>query len=156
MSSSDEVANPGLIRPPIVYAVAVFSGLVFDYCWPIGLPLGIAGPVLGFLALVAAVTLFILTQREFRSAHTPLPGNRPTTSVVQTGPFRISRNPIYVAFSLLGISVALWTNSLWVLVALGLAAGVMQFVVIPREERYLEDKFGAEYSAYKSSVRRWL
>lgn len=69
---------------------------------------------------------------------------------------RFSRNPIYLAFSLLVAAIACWANSIWLLGTLATAAGVMHFVVIPREEHYLERRFGAEYLTYKAQVRRWL
>lgn len=85
-----------------------------------------------------------------------MPGNRPTIRIVRTGPYRWSRNPIYLSFSLLQLGVAFWVNSLWLLVTLILGMAVMSFVVIPREEQYLERRFPSDYSAYKASVRRWL
>ena len=72
------------------------------------------------------------------------------------GPYRWSRNPIYVSFSLLQLGIAFWVNSLWVLVTLLPAVAVMSFVVIPREEQYLETRFPSDYSAYRRFVRRWL
>ncbi|WP_255215234.1 MULTISPECIES: methyltransferase family protein [Paraburkholderia] len=87
---------------------------------------------------------------------TPVPGNRPTTAIVSKGPFRYSRNPIYLAFSLLQLGMAFSINSLWLLVTLVPAVALMSLVVIPREERYLERRFPSEYLAYKASVRRWL
>jgi protein-S-isoprenylcysteine O-methyltransferase Ste14 len=74
---------------------------------------------------------------------------------VRTGPYRFSRNPIYLAFTLLQLGIAIWVNSLWILATL-MASVALMHIVIAREERYLERKFGAEYVAYKSSVRRWL
>lgn len=85
-----------------------------------------------------------------------MPGNRPTTAIVHAGPYRFSRNPIYLAFSLFQLGLALWINSLWMLIALFASIAVMSFVVIPREERYLASRFPSEYAAYKSAVRRWL
>ncbi|MGF6541646.1 protein-S-isoprenylcysteine O-methyltransferase Ste14 [Paraburkholderia youngii] len=85
-----------------------------------------------------------------------MPGNRPTTAIVSKGPFRYSRNPIYLAFSLLQLGMAFSINSLWLLVTLVPAVALMSLVVIPREERYLERRFPSEYLAYKASVRRWL
>jgi protein-S-isoprenylcysteine O-methyltransferase Ste14 len=76
--------------------------------------------------------------------------------IVASGPYRLSRNPIYLAFSLLLLSLALWIDTVWLLLALGVAMGLMNFVVIPREERYLEARFPAEYIRCKASVRRWL
>jgi len=110
----------------------------------------------GVLIAVLAVTLFIWSIRTFHSAGTPVPGNRPTTTIVKVGPYRFSRNPIYLAFSLFQIGIALGVNDAWILVTLVPAISITSFVVIPREERYLEERFGEEYAGYKASVRRWL
>jgi protein-S-isoprenylcysteine O-methyltransferase Ste14 len=84
-----------------------------------------------------------------------VPGNRPTT-IVRTGPYRYSRNPIYLSFSLFQLGVAIWVSSLWILVSLVAAVALMSFVVTPREERYLEGRFPSKYSSCRNSVRRWL
>jgi protein-S-isoprenylcysteine O-methyltransferase Ste14 len=106
--------------------------------------------------VLVAVALFLSAVRTFRTAGTPVPGNRPTTMIVCTGPYRWSRNPIYLSFSLLQLGVACWVNSLWLLVTLIPAVVLMSFVVIPREEQYLETHFPSDYLPYKASVRRWL
>ena len=106
--------------------------------------------------MLVAVVLFLSAVRTFRRAGTPVPGNRPTTTIVRTGPYRYSRNPIYLSFSLLQLGVAFWVNSLWLLVTLMPAVALMAFVVIPREEHYLETRFPSDYLPYKASVRRWL
>ena len=151
-----DVANLGLVRPPLVYLGSILLGLLLHFAWllpllrhPVGAPIG-AGVVL------MAVGLFIAAVRTFRAAGTPVPGNRPTTSIVRTGPYRFSRNPIYLAFSAFQIGLALWVDSLWLLVTLLPALALMSFWVIPREERYLEARFHSEYLPYRSSVRRWL
>ena len=87
---------------------------------------------------------------------TPVRGNQPTTNIVRSGPYRFSRNPIYSAFTLLQLGIATVSASLWVLVAVVPAVAFIGLRVIPREEQYLEAKFGDEYLKYKSSVRRWL
>ncbi|HEV8615619.1 MAG TPA: isoprenylcysteine carboxylmethyltransferase family protein, partial [Methylomirabilota bacterium] len=86
----------------------------------------------------------------------PVPARKPTTVIVRTGPYRFSRNPIYLAFSLLQLGIAIWTNSVWLLATLVGAVALIHYVVIPREEQYLERRFGAQYLSYKVSVRRWL
>jgi len=73
-----------------------------------------------------------------------------------SGPFRLSRNPLYLAFTALGLSAAVFAGSAWAIGTVVLAVGVMQWVVIPREERYMTQRFRDEYVAYMSSVRRWL
>jgi protein-S-isoprenylcysteine O-methyltransferase Ste14 len=148
-------ANLGMARPPVIYLTAILVGLVLHFAWPIRFAPGVARPF-GALIAVFAVALFIWSIRTFRLAGTPVPGNRPTTTIVKAGPYRFSRNPIYLAFSLFQTGIALAVNDAWLLVTLLPALSVMSFVVIPREERYLEARFAEEYAAYKASVRRWL
>ena len=111
---------------------------------------------LGVPLVVIAVALFAYSVSTFRAAGTPVPARKPTTIIVRTGPYRFSRNPIYLAFSLVQLGIAIWANSVWLLATLGGAVILIHCVVIPREEQYLERKFGAQFLAYKASVRRWL
>ena len=151
-----EVANEGIARPPWVYLGAIALGLALHAAWPVGLlPRAVSAP-LGAAAVLAAVALFFAAVRTMRAAGTPVPGDRPTTAIVRSGPYRFSRNPIYLSFSLLQLGVAFWFNSLWLLVTLVPAVALMSLVVIPREERYLETRFPSEYLPYKTAVRRWL
>jgi len=151
-----EVANLGPMRPPLIYLGAIVLGLLLHFAWPARLvPRAVSAP-LGCIAVLVAVALFLYAVRTFRTAGTPVPGNRPTTTIVRTGPYRWSRNPIYLSFSLLQLGLAFWVNSLWLLVTLVPAVALMSLVVIPREERYLETRFPSDYLPYKASVRRWL
>ena len=156
MTPVPEVANLGVVRPPLVYLAAIVIGLVLGFAWPIAfLPPGFATPVGSALVLIAAM-LFFYSTAEFRAAGTPVPGNRPTTAIVSTGPYRYSRNPIYVAFTVVQTGLAAWTNELWMIATLVAAVALIGTVVIPREEKYLEGKFGNEYLGYKATVRRWI
>jgi protein-S-isoprenylcysteine O-methyltransferase Ste14 len=151
-----EVANRGIMRPPLIYLGAIALGLLLHFAWTIRLvPPAVSVP-LGSTVVLVAVALFLWAVRTFWTAGTPVPGNRPTTTIVRTGPYRYSRNPIYLSFSLLQLGVAFWVNSLWLLVTLMPAVALMSFVVIPREEHYLESRFPSDYLPYKASVRRWL
>jgi protein-S-isoprenylcysteine O-methyltransferase Ste14 len=151
-----EVANLGILRLPFVYLAAVGLGLLLHFAWPVRLVSpAVSGP-LGGTAVLVAVALFLWAVRTLRSAGTPLPGNRPTSTIVRTGPYRYSRNPIYLSFSLLQLGLAFWVNSLWLLVTLMPALALMSLVVIPREEHYLESRFPSEYLPYKVAVHRWL
>jgi protein-S-isoprenylcysteine O-methyltransferase Ste14 len=151
-----EAANLGLVRPPLVYATAIVLGLVVHVLWPVHIAPHSLGMPVGALLTLAAVALFIYAVRTFRAAGTPIPGNQPTTTIVRAGPYRFSRNPIYCAFSLFQLGLAVCVNSLGLLLTLIPAIALMSFVVIPREERYLEMRFPSEYVSYKASVRRWL
>jgi protein-S-isoprenylcysteine O-methyltransferase Ste14 len=150
------VANLGLARPPLIYLGSILGGLLLHAVWPLPMIRSAMTAPIGVAAVLLGVGLFVAAFRAFRAAGTPVPGNRPTTCIVRSGPYRFSRNPIYLAFSVLQLGIALWAGSSWLLVALVLALAVMSFVVIPREERYLEARFPSEYVPYKNSVRRWL
>ena len=149
-------ANLGPVRPPLVYLASILLGLLLHLAWPLPLVQQPVGALIGAGVVLMAVGLFITAVRTFRAAGTPVPGNRPTTTIVRTGPYRFSRNPIYLAFSALQVGIALWVGSLWLLITLVPALALMSFWVIPREERYLGARFSSEYRSYKSSVRRWL
>lgn len=149
-------ANLGLIRPPLVYLGSIGLGLLVHLFWPVPwLPASVRVPIGATLVFVACV-LFASAVRAFRKANTPIPGNRPTTTIVRSGPYRFSRNPIYLAFTLFQVGLAAWVNTLGVLLTLVPALALMVLVVIPREERYLEARFPSEYLPYKRAVRRWL
>ena len=151
-----DVANFGLVRPPIVYLGSIALGLLVHLFWPAQfLPSSVGVPV-GILLVLVAGALFISAVRTLRKAGTPIPGNRPTTTIVRAGPYSFSRNPIYLAFTLFQASVAAGVNSLAVLLTLLPALALMALVVIPREERYLGARFPSEYLPYKRAVRRWL
>jgi protein-S-isoprenylcysteine O-methyltransferase Ste14 len=151
-----DVANYGFVRPPVIYLAAILVGVVLDLLQPLRwLPAGAAAS-LGIPLVLVAIALFVASTRRFKVAGTPVPGNRAATAIVQSGPYRLSRNPIYLAFSILVLGLACWLNSLWLLATLAAAVSLMAFVVIPREEHYLERRFGAEYLGYKARVRRWL
>ena len=151
-----DVANLGLVRPPFVYMGSIGLGLLVHLLWPVRLlPSSISMPI-GVTLVLGAGALFMSSVRTFRKAGTPVPGNRPTTIIVRTGPYRFSRNPIYLAFTLFQLGLAAWLNSLGVLLAVLPALALMALVVVPREERYLEARFPSEYPPYKREVRRWL
>jgi protein-S-isoprenylcysteine O-methyltransferase Ste14 len=150
------VANLGVVRPPLVYLVSILTGVALELAWPLPFVPRAVAAQLGSLLVLAAVVLFFSSVRRFRAAGTPVPGNRPAAAVVRGGPYRFSRNPIYLAFSLLHLGIAVWVDSVWLLATLIGAVALMASVVIPREERYMERRFGAEYRDYKGAVRRWL
>jgi protein-S-isoprenylcysteine O-methyltransferase Ste14 len=150
------VANLGVFRPPLIFLASIVAGLALHWAWPRPLLSGMSARPLGIVFIAAAVLLFGYSAKLFRAAGTPVPARKPTTAIVKAGPYRISRNPIYLAFSLLQLGIAIWAGSWWLVLTLAGAVAILNAVVIPREERYLEAKFGAEYRAYKAAVRRWL
>lgn len=150
------VANLGLLRPPLVYMTSLASGAVMHLAMPLPfLPATLAG-ALGVPLVAVAIALFSYSVAQFRAAGTPVPARKPTTVIVRTGPYHFSRNPIYLSFSVFQLGIAIAVNSVWLLATLVGAVALIHYVVIPREEQYLERKFGAQYLDYKAAVRRWL
>lgn len=111
---------------------------------------------IGGAILVLAVILGLVCVVGFTRAGTNVPVHQPTTAIVTTGPYRYSRNPIYVALTLLYLGIILMDTNLWGIPALLPVLYLMTTGVILREEAYLEKKFGQEYLDYKDRTGRWL
>jgi len=155
-NAAQDVARLGLVRPPLVYLISLVMGALIQLVTPLPfLRQALAVPV-GSSLVVVAIALFSYAVAKLRAAGTPVPARKPTTVIVRTGPYGFSRNPIYLAFSLFQLGISVWVNSLWLLVTLVGAAALIHSFVIPREEQYMERRFGPDYLDYKASVRRWL
>jgi APA family basic amino acid/polyamine antiporter len=156
MSSPANDTAGVLIRPPLLYLCSLLAGGALEWLVPLPVfPAWTESP-LGPVLIAVALVLFVLAVREFARARTPIPTNEPTQAIVRSGPYRVSRNPIYLAFTLLHLGIALWVNGGWLLAALVATTAILRFGVIAREERYLERRFGDAYLDYKRSVRRWI
>jgi protein-S-isoprenylcysteine O-methyltransferase Ste14 len=155
--SPEAADNPGVAAPPpLVYLVAIVVGAALERVWRWKLPTGRWGTVVGALLIVAAIVLIGSALSQFKRAETSPKPHKPTKAIVTSGPFRFTRNPIYVAFTLAQLGIALMTASGWILALLVPALLFIRVGVIAREERYLERKFGEEYVRYKRAVRRWM
>jgi protein-S-isoprenylcysteine O-methyltransferase Ste14 len=154
-ATKDDGPIQGLLRPPVVFLAAILSGIALNQAWRLRFMPSSDGLVGAFVTL-GAVLLFLFSLREFRSAGTSVRGNERASAIVRTGPYRFSRNPIYLSFVLLELGLSIWLNDLWLLITLVPAAGFIAMVVIPKEERYLERSFRDQYASYKTTVRRWI
>lgn len=110
---------------------------------------------IGIGALVLGMVLFPALQ-SFRRANTSPKPWKPTTALVTDGPYRLTRNPMYLGFTLLYLGISFWVNSAWPLFFLPLILVIMQRAVIAREEAYLETLFGDDYRVCRRRVRRWI
>lgn len=145
------------IWPPVALGVPLGTGLVLTATEgdPVSLPDDASRWVGG--VLIAAFCLWngwtLLVMATHRTS--VLPGG-PTRLILQRGPFRVSRNPLYVGLIVLAAGLALIVPSTWGLLSLPVGIGALRWGAIAAEERYLAAKFGAEYDAYRARVRRWL
>lgn len=148
---------PGvLVRPPLLYLAALGLGFGLDGGWPAAVLPGSVQYVLGGALVVLGLATAALAIRRFVAAGTHVQTQKPSTTVVTDGPYRFSRNPIYLGLTGITAGIGIAADSPWVLLMLVPALAVMRYGVIAREERYLERKFGEDYRRYKARVRRWL
>lgn len=150
--------NPGVIaHPPLIYLIGLLAGLGLDWLWPAAFFADAAWQyAIGAVVIVVSFMIVIPAFWRFHRAGTNVPTSRPSTTVVTSGPYRYSRNPIYVSMTVLIVGIGITVDSAWILAQLVPVLIVMRYGVIAREEAYLERKFGDEYRRYKASVRRWI
>jgi protein-S-isoprenylcysteine O-methyltransferase Ste14 len=145
-----------LVLPPLVYGAAFAMGLLLHLVFPIYILPTTLSRGIRVVCVLVSLPLALLTLPALSSAHTPVDPMKPTTALVTDGPFRYSRNPIYVALTLLYLGMAFLVNALWILLLVVPVLLVIHYGVIAREEVYLARKFGDAYCQYTAQVRRWL
>ncbi len=149
--------SPGVIAiPPLIFGAFLAAGLVLEYLFPWPMLAQIVQYSAGGVVILGSFVLMPGTLMRFRRAGTHLDVRKPTNAIITGGPYRVSRNPIYLSMMLLYLGIGLMVDGLWVILLAVPLAVVIHHGVILREERYLEQKFGAEYLAYRGSVRRWI
>jgi protein-S-isoprenylcysteine O-methyltransferase Ste14 len=145
------------VRPPIAWALAILAGLGLDWVYPLPfLPASVPAAWVGAAIFALGLALAIAAIATIRKSGSNVETVKPTTTVIDSGPYGFTRNPIYMGMFLGLIGLAVGLDSLWLLLTLALFYLVIRHGVVAREEDYLERKFGAVYLEYKSRVRRWL
>ncbi len=148
----------GIIPPPILFFTLALIGFIakwllpFDlifHTWPTRLIIGM--PLFMLSGLIAINALIIMKKNE-----TAINYNNPSTKFIIEGPFRFTRNPLYLSLLLVMGSIAIIANSAWHIITLVLLFLIFNYGVVAREEHYLENSFGGEYIQYKNKVRRWI
>ena len=149
--------NPGVwFLPPLWYGLAVLMGVLLDRRWPLPITSRPLTTIAGVFFLLGWMALAFLSIGRFRRSQTSIVPIRPAGALVLSGPYRYTRNPMYVSLALLTIACGLFFATWWPMVLLvPTLALVQQFVILP-EERYLRRRFGTEYENYTRRVRRWL
>jgi len=149
--------SPGIkFPPPVIYVLFTYAGAKLDHV--ISLSIGITVPLTYWLTGITIVFMagfLIYMEVLYKKRQTnPLPWAS-TSNIIKSGPYAISRNPIYLVMSLIHLAGAFYYNSYWPLIMLIPSVPIM-IIFIKKEEKYLEEKFGDEYLSYKSEVRRWF
>jgi len=147
------------VFPPAIYLAGLAVGFGIQWLWPVHIvpvTFAFAARLFGIVLLVAWLTLAIWALLTFKRAGTTPHPMHPVTALAVSGPYRFTRNPMYLSFVFMNLGLGFVMNAFWAVVLVPVVMIVVQRMVIEREERYLARKFGAEYLAFKARVRRWL
>jgi protein-S-isoprenylcysteine O-methyltransferase Ste14 len=149
--------NPGVrFPPPVLHAAAVVGGYLLNRRWPLPIGSGLLWHLAAWLFVALYIALALGSIGLFWRRHTSIIPNRPATTLVIAGPYRFTRNPMYIGIALLTLALAIFLDTWWPIILLVPVQAILQTVVIAREEEYLRRRFGAEYDAYTRQVRRWI
>ncbi len=145
--------------PPMIYLTATVVGVILGYYRPLPWTQGSPSTVLQGLGAglaLAALLLDLTTVKTFRDHKTTIMPHKGATHLITSGPFAWSRNPIYVANTMLVLAAGFFFANTWLLILAPIAAVLTQKLAIEREEKHLARLFGAEWTTYAARVRRWL
>ena len=148
------------VFPPGVPLFTILLGIGLNWLLPLDLGFGLPTAInywLGGAIVVGAILILgwrsVTLLRRTGQSENPW---KPTTKIVTNGPFRFTRNPMYLQMVLVCIGFSIILANIWILLLTPVGAWILhRFAILP-EEAYLEDKFGEEYASYKRRVRRWL
>jgi protein-S-isoprenylcysteine O-methyltransferase Ste14 len=156
-STSNPSNHAGVwIPPPLFYILPFLLARLLQTVIPLPfLPEGIV-KVVAVLFFAVGSILCVWSIGLFRRSKTSLVPVKPTATLVLSGPYQLSRNPMYLGLLCLYLAATFWLNMVWALVLVPIVIGIVQRIVIEKEERYLEQRFGEMYRQYKARVRRWI
>lgn len=149
--------GPGVrLHPPLIFGISILCGISLDKLYPLAMPFDFHGALYGgiIICIAGAIALWALSQ--FMREGTDVRPDRPDSALLTGGPYRFTRNPLYIVLTLVQLTAAVWLNILWILLLTPLSIIIISRYAIRREERYLEKLFGRQYLDYKKRVRRWL
>lgn len=155
VTSPAERPQPHVSPTPVFVTGFVLTAYVHNIL-PAGLPEPELTTAAGIVLMVAGIAMFVWSLVIFTRARTGIMFHEPACRLIDIGPYAWSRNPQYVGFVAIYLGLALMLNSLWPLVALPFVTALVTRAVIMPEERYLLEKFGADYETYCTRVHRWL
>lgn len=154
MSSERRISPVVRFPPPLMFVLVFLAAIGLQHVVP--LPTSNAPHRLGFVLVVAGVAIALSCVFLFLRTRTTIVPHRTASTLVSVGPYRLTRNPMYVSLTLAYLGVASIRGELWPLVLLPIPLAVLQRVVIPFEEARMREAFRGDFDAYCQRVRRWL
>jgi protein-S-isoprenylcysteine O-methyltransferase Ste14 len=145
------------VPPPVLFFVLLLLGVAVDHFRPLTfLPEGLTVQLLSALSFFAlAVAIGVWAFSTFRRCRTSAEFGEPVSTLVQQGPYRFSRNPLYVALILVLAGFACALNNAWLAIVVPALSVALDRLVVAREERFLSDLLGPDYLSYRARGRRW-
>jgi protein-S-isoprenylcysteine O-methyltransferase Ste14 len=144
------------IVPPVYMLLALLAMLGLHYAIPLAQVVGSPLSYLGLVPLILGITIAATAARMFDRAGTPIRPFERSTKLVTVGPYRYTRNPMYVGLTLILIGAWLLLGSVGAALPIAVFVWIIQSRFIRGEERFLDEIFGDQYRGYKSRVRRWI
>jgi protein-S-isoprenylcysteine O-methyltransferase Ste14 len=149
--------NAGVrVPPPMIWLILQLIGLAIDSAWFRLQLAGAAAMIVGALIFALALYVAVASIPRHKKGGSNIEPWKPTTAIFTDGIYGRSRNPIYLSMLIGFAGIAIAAGSLASVALLAVFWAILQFYVIAREERYLEFKFGQQYSDYRNTVRRWI
>jgi protein-S-isoprenylcysteine O-methyltransferase Ste14 len=143
------------LPPPLIVAVVYAAVWALQRVVPLRFLPGDLHIIPALWLSLGGALIFVTALYALRKAGTsPSPYTTPT-ALVTTGPYRRSRNPIYLAYAWLYLGLGCWINSWWTFILFPVLIVAMNHFVLAREEAVLEERFGDEYLSYRANTRRW-
>lgn len=154
MDSSLHVAVP----PPVVFGIILLSGLGLGYLFPVRLfPESLTFRLMaGGATCIVGASIGAWALLTFRYAQVTPDFGSPVAHLLENGPYRYSRNPLYLALSIVLLGFSILLNTAWLLLGVPVLLFVLSRTVVVKEEHYLRTRFGERYISYSRNVRRWL
>ncbi|MEL7834587.1 isoprenylcysteine carboxylmethyltransferase family protein [Fodinibius sp. Rm-B-1B1-1] len=145
-----------VLFPPLVGLTLAVTSIFLHIFFPLNITSATIVIIAGIIILGSGIVLQVICLQVFKKAKTTPLFQKPTTNILESGPYARSRNPIYIAVFLQFIGLSFLINTWWLIAALPILYVYLRYGVIAREEQYLEQKFGEEYRRYRSNVPRWF
>ena len=153
---SDTDAPNVKIIPPLVYLAGIVIGIAISIWIPTKIVPSSPAWTLGGILIICGAVLSGSAILKFKGVGTTVRPDRAASTLVIVGPYRITRNPMYLGLALVYVGIAIAVQSVWALIFLPVVLTIIQRRAIEPEEAFLERRFGADYTRYKEDVRRWI
>ena len=156
MSDINSGAPNVKIIPPLVFLAGLVISFLANMWMPITVVSDLVAWAVGGILIICGAVLTGSAVLKFKDVGTTVRPDRAASTLVTAGPYKVTRNPMYLGLAIVYLGIAIAGQSVWALILLPIVLAIIQRWVIEPEEVFLEKRFGAEYISYKETVRHWI